>query len=399
MASETVIQKIENRKLLYDFLEKRMNNIYVQSKNQALEERSYFVKSFLLECDWNPKDISPEDKKIYLNKLLSIEPYGKKTTNCNAQILETSEVGFYIVNWNWKKEVITLFLDTISDPTQRFWRAYSFDRADYLDDIIDRLIDSKAFLDRIWLWSSFLESTQKKGEPRGFRFEHDDSYFNSEKKSDKNSEPFTLKFSGSSEISQSLWNLMKKDTDLASQTSLSNVRTKYHLPNSNEEFTIETLYFNGKFTTNGTSFAVHNNLINNVQQEYANKVYQIEKDYIILADANDIGWHISGSPIIFNLSRKKIENIDNFCNVVFSGKPPFKLWGTFNPSSSSDGKNVLAVDLHNGAKLSFEIYPDIILMYLSPGACGNTAVRFFTNFQRYFSCLVDAQDEFGNQLF
>lgn len=400
MARQQGRQDLENREELYTYLEGKMQHSYEQLRDKGeVESGSSFVKSFLLECDWKPQGIGREEEKNYLCDLFSVQAEGKKKKSSDAQIIETNESGFYIVNWTWNDELITLYLDTISDSSRRFWRAYSVSSAHYLDDIINRLIDSKIYLDRTWLWSRLLESTQQESEPRGFRFEHDRSYFEKEKGEHIYSEPFSLKFSGSQRESQLLWELMRQNRELSTQTSLANVRMKYSMPHAREEFTIETLYFNGKFTTNGTSFSAHQALINDVQNLYANKVYQIERDYIILTTADETKWHVTGNPVVFDLSDSQIEDIDTFCRVVFSGKMPFKLWGTPRPTSSGEGRNVLAVDLHNGAKLFFEVYPEIICMYLSAGACGNTAIRFYTNLQRTFSRLVDVQDDSGNQFF
>lgn len=400
MARQQGRQDVENREEMYAYLEGKMQNSYEQLRNKGeVESGTSFVKSFLLECDWKPQQLGRSDEKNYLCDLLSVQAEGKKTKSSDAHVVETNESGFYIVDWRWNDETITLYLDTISDSDRRFWRAYSVSSAQYLDDILNRLIDSKTYLDRTWLWSSLLESTQKESEPRGFRFEHDRSFFRKESNEYTSSEPFSLKFSGSQRESRLLWDLMSRDKELATQTSLANVRMKYSRPHAEEEFTIETLYFNGKFTTNGTSFAAHQTLINKVQNAYANKVYQIERDYIILTTSDEAKWHITGNPIVFDLSNSQIEDVDLFCDVVFSAKMPFKLWGTPRPTSSGEGRSVLAVDLHNGAKLFFEIYPEIICMYLSMGACGNTAIRFYTNLQRTFSRLVDVQDDSGNQFF
>ncbi len=395
-------QDVENRDELYSYLEERMQYSYEQLRDKGeVKNGTSFVKSFLLECDWKPQQLERSDEKNYLSNLLSVEAQGRKKKSSEAHIIETNEFGFYTVNWVWNNETITLYLDTISDQNRRFWRAYSVSSAQYLDDILNRLIDSKTYLDRTWLWSSLLESTQKQSEARGFRFEHDRSFFKKENNENQyvNFEPFSLKFSGSQRESNLLWDLINREKELATQSSLANVRMKHFRHNTREEFSIETLYFNGKFTTNGTSFTAHKNLINKVQNTYAEKVYQIEKDHIILTTSDETKWHITGNPIVFSLSNSQIEDVDLFCDVVFSGKIPFKLWGTPRPTSSGEGRSVFAVDLHNGAKLFFEIYPEIICMYLSMGACGNTAIRFYTNLQRTFSRLVDVQDDYGKQFF
>jgi hypothetical protein len=387
-------QYMSNREELYSVLELSMNRSYEQlRKKRQVEFGNSFVKSFLLECDWKPDELGRENEKNYLCELLSIEPEGKKTKTSIVNICETDETGFYIISWTWNREEITLYLDTISDQNRRFWRAYSISHANSLDEIMNRIIDSKIHIDRIWLWSNLLESIQNNNESKGFRFEHNRSYFQQE----TNFEPFTLKVSGNQEDSKRLWDLMRSNKELSSLSSLANIRIKYSKPSSQEEFSIETLYYYGKFTTNGTSFSAHQTIVNNIQDEYSNKVYQIERDYIISTTENNC--YVDGTPVVFDLSDSRIQDIDFFCDTVFSGKIPFKLWGVPRASPNGQGRDLLAVDLHNGAKIFFEIYPDIICMYLSKGACGNTAIRFYTNLQRNFSQLVEVKDDFGQHLF
>ena len=390
-------QDIESRSELYQYLEKKMQSSYEQLLDKGkVESGSSFVKSFLLECDWQSQSIDREQEKEYLSDLLSIQPEGQKKKQSSANIIETNEAGLYIVNWEWNEQQITLYLDTISDSSRRFWRAYSISTANYLDDILNRLINSKTYLDRTWLWSDLLERTHQKGESKGFRFEHDYSYFDTEQTTD----PFSLKASGDRRLSDLVFQLMRNnDRELASQTSLGNIRMKYMGGSVNDEFAIETLYFNGKFTTNGTSFSSHNSLLEQIQRTYSDKVYQVESEYNISTVSNGENWYVEGEPIVFDLSQKKIQDIDTFCLVLFSGKMPFKLWGVPRETSTGEGRIISCVDLHNGAKIFFEIYPEIICMYLSAGACGNTAIRFYTNLQRTFSRLVDVQDDIGNQLF
>lgn len=400
-------ENIESRDHLYAFLERRMQHSYEQLNNKReVETGSFFVKSFLLECDWNTDGLGRAGEKKYLRDLLSIRAEGRQKKKGNAEITEADESGLYTVDWDWNKEKVTLFIDTISDSKRRFWRAYSVSKATPVDDIISRLIESKKQLDRTWLWSNLLESTQVKSqtegfncEPRGFRFEHNSTFFDKESDGYQPSEPFKLKFSGNREESKTLLDLINKSESLSHQTSLSNVRMKYSKLNSRKDFAIETLYFNGKFTTNGTSFTAHQRLMDDIQNRYSKKVYQIENDYTIVTSANEQEWQVSGKPVVLDLADSQISDIDSFCKVVFSGRSPFMLWGTPREISGGEGRVVHAVDLHVGAKLFFEIYPEIICMYLSAGACGNTAIRFYTNLQKYFSRLVNVQDEFGNQLF
>ena len=62
---------------------------------------------------------------------------------------------------------------------------------------------------------------------------------------------------------------------------------------------------------------------------------------------------------------------------------PFKLWGL--KSKISDGYfKILAIDLHTGNPIDFEIADNMMRVYLFKGNCGNTILRLYTNLQMYY---------------
>jgi hypothetical protein len=387
----TLLQEIDNKKDLFSMLGRAMNGSYEQiSKNQRLEHSNNFVKSFLLESDWKISgEINREQEENYLIDLFSLKPYGRKSKECQALITELSDRGFYKIDWDWDGENISLFLDTVSDSNRRFWKAYSVSKAQPLDDLMNRLIDSKKNIDRNWLWTKLLQDFQSDYEARGFRLEHDRSHFSK----NKNEEQFTLKVIGDKKKSDELLGLLNSNETLQDEITLANIRLKYSRPNQNDQFSIETIYNNGKLTTHGTSIEAHRSIIDRLQTIYLTKVIEIEEKFIIDMECeNETSIQIRGEPIIFDLNRCPINDIDYFCEIIFSGDPPFKLWGIPRISAAGGGRIINAVDFHNGGKIFFEVYEDIICMYLSKGACGNTAIRFFANIQKNYNQLVIAQD-------
>jgi hypothetical protein len=382
---------------LYSYLDTRMNKTYEQLKDSKhVEYGNNYVKSFILECDWDNKNSTLDEEKEYLQNLLTFVPKNKRQKRLDAIIYETAQKGFYIAEWLQKDTKLSLYIDTISDENRRFWRTYSTSKANLIDNTLEKLVNSKPNLDRIWLWSGFLRNIQKQGISRGFRFEHDDSIFKGEESNSYNNDGFNLNFSGSEEETENIFKLISENA--TKNSSLANVELKYVLNESNE-FSLEHLYFNGKFTTRGTSFNAHREILQKLQKKYSEKIQEIEDNYIIKYETSNDNWYLSGEPIIFKLSNCLISDINLFCDKIFSGKPPFRLFGIPRETLSSEGRTVLATDFHNGGKLFFEIYPDIICMYLSSGACGNTAIRFFTNLQRHFSKLVQTDNGYGSSIF
>lgn len=70
--------------------------------------------------------------------------------------------------------------------------------------------------------------------------------------------------------------------------------------------------------------------------------------------------------ITFDLTSTPIQDLDHFCKILFTDyNSTFEIFGIPRVSSNGKGKIVQAVDLTNGIKLYFEIYSDIVCIYLS----------------------------------
>lgn len=106
---------------------------------------------------------------------------------------------------------------------------------------------------------------------------------------------------------------------------------------------------------------------------------------------------IESQPIFFVLQGDKIQDLDQFCSVAFSGNLPFRLWGIPEPILfGENGRIVQAVDLVTGSKMSFEIYPEIICMHPRSECCRSSASRFFANMQQRFNYKIIAEDNDEN---
>jgi hypothetical protein len=53
---------------------------------------------------------------------------------------------------------------------------------------------------------------------------------------------------------------------------------------------------------------------------------------------------------------------------------------------------VSAIDLHVGRRMSFELSPEFMRVYLAPGGCGNSLARLYTNLQHHYNSQVEAID-------
>jgi len=394
MKEKSTIMK--TRRELFDYLEEQMNKTYRQVLGtKRLESESTFVKTFLLEFDWEQSGKNKRDTNLLVDSL-TLPTTSKRKKECKPDISETHEDGFYKVTWNRTKGKIKIYLDTSSDVDRRFWIAYSLSDAAELDVLLDGLSKTQTAFDRVWLWPEYLFKTQEKGEFRGIGLDYDYRQFEKEERKTESTNYFKMQVWGGKETKQILEYIKN---EFPKKTVLSKIRMKYWFnENSEDMFALEDIKYNGKFTTRGTSFSNHQTLVSNVRCEYSKKIKEMENNHIIRWDDNDNTVELKGDPIFFNID-EPIENLEAFCKVVFSGSLPFRLWGVPQKINGNDGLMVPTVDLHTGSNLSFEIFNDLICMYLYPGACGNTIARFFTNLQHYYGCIVKAFDIDGNSVF
>lgn len=395
------LPRISNRRELFDYLEEQMNRSYRQLQGSGkLENESNFIKTFLLEFDWQPNQLRDSEVNFLANSLTIPATKRKNDTPCVPEISRTSEEGFYLVSWQRSRTTPShLYLDTITDLGRRFWIGYSLSEATELDAVMNRLSLSQPAFDRVWLWPDFLRKTQQRGEFRGFGLDYDYRKFEIQGGTTDSTNYFKVQLWGGPETEDALDFFSKQN---ARRTVLSKIRMKYWQDPEERytHFSVEDLKYDGKLTTRGTSFAAHQTLVSDLREQYSEKIREIEENHVIRATGEEFEDGIAGEPIFFNLGEDRIEDLDSFCEVLFSGYLPFRLWGLPEPTLFGDqGRIVSAVDLHNGGRLSFEIYPDVICMYLYHGACGNSAARFFTNLQHTFSQRVTAEDNSGNSIF
>lgn len=86
-----------------------------------------------------------------------------------------------------------------------------------------------------------------------------------------------------------------------------------------------------------------------------------------------------GGPLDFQF-RRDMGDLDSFIPGLFNSTAPFNLWGI--KSEVSDGYfRVLAIDLHAGSPLNFEIAGGMMRVYLGKDSCGNTILRLLANLQ------------------
>lgn len=147
------------------------------------------------------------------------------------------------------------------------------------------------------------------------------------------------------------------------------------------------LYNNGKITNRSRSFIdLHHNikfLLDNYS--YLNKLLE-EKSWLKQEKHNfqSSGYTIKGSPVIIEFEESlDLTVFKNFIYKIFQQRNKnFRLWG--EPLKISEKKyHVYGLDLHLWKEVFLELTPDLFVLILPEGVCGNTINRFITNIQTF----------------
>ena len=196
-----------------------------------------------------------------------------------------------------------------------------------------------------------------------------------------------------------LYRLLKNDEQFQDKVVLSKVRLKeFASPSDEDLFALQDLKYQGKFTTRGTDFGTHVASANFVRQEYEKKILSIENKYALRWRESESGTvALDGYAIHFRPSGFQIP-VDKFCDRVLNGSTPFRLLG-FTQAIGKYSAVSEVVDLHTGGKLSLEIHPDLISVYLPNDVCGNSVARLFTNLQHYLNVRFTVEADNGDRIF
>ncbi len=392
MASSAAARDISTRQQLFDLLQSQMQVTYEGLKEEKrLDFESSLIKTYLFEVDCPDEARSDEGVPLrqFVQRLFS--PLERKGTLVFAA--QKEEEGFFELNLKHRSQAAILYLDTVTDS--RFWLGFSISNATTLDWWIENLSRAQVAFDTVWLWPTFLETVQGRGVPRGFGLDYD------YRKLENDPETTTylkMQLWGGRETDH-LYQLLKNDERFRDKVVLSKIRLKeFSQPYDEQLFALQDLKYQGKFTTRGTDFSTHLATVSFVRESYARQITNIENNYSLHWEEVEGGnVRLEGSAIHFIPHGFEIP-VQSFCEHVLNGTNPFRLIG-FTHMISSFSAYSQVVDLHTGGKLSLEVHPDLITLYLPEGVCGNSVARFYTNLQHFLSTQISVETDNGDQLF
>ena len=379
--------KARTRQEMVQYMDQVMNSTYsALDEKQELELDTSLVKTYLVEAHM-PEDASGSDIESFVNSLSSTKLPRKR----QIRVSQSTDRTLYWLSTTIEREPVTVYLD-VSNP--RFWILHSANRSTSLDWLLDRLIKDQNTLDRGWLWPELLESLSSKGSCRGLSLDYDrrpvpDIDF----ESTESVEYLKLQLWGMQ--ANRVFHVLREAFPEA--TSLSKVKVKHWLSiDTQDEFAIDDIKYDGKITTRGTSFQSHLKLVTTLFRQYANVVRRVESEYALTWTSDSERVALSGQALSFHFSTP-IQYLDKFCEHVFSASLPFRLWGV--PTKLADDfYRIAAVDLHAGCRLGFEVAPEYMRLYLPSNSCGNTIVRLYTNLKHHYDPQMKAVNANGEPI-
>jgi hypothetical protein len=256
------------------------------------------------------------------------------------------------------------YLD-VSD--NRFLVLHTNYRAEETHPFVEKFVTSGKYeFDNAWLSTNSMKRLAESSGNKGYGFQVDyEDYFDRKEDADDITPQDDFRLDTTGAISNKALSLLKLD------------------PLVRREIT-----YDGRFSViKGKSVDDHIVLVDSMKSDYVRQVKEVESRSI---HGNTKSRIIEGAAFDFEFERDVID-WNRYLGIMFNAKSPFRLWG-IKSKVSEKAFRVLAVDMHTGHPVDFEITDHLIRAYLPSGSCGNVILRFFVNLQRYFdseiSCAI-----------
>ena len=361
------------------------------SERQELEPDTSLVKTYLLEA--HLPESAESTKALELAGAVFSEPTLSQANRMT--IHRADEPTLLSIETKIRGEYLVMYVD-FTNP--RYWLLHSMGSSNAVDWMIDKLIATSPKLDRAWLPANFLERISGMGSFRGLNLDYDRRIVPDVDFQSPEAPVEFLKMQLWGNKAGDILRIMREEDAFPHETTLAKVKVKFWLnEESDEEFSLDDIKYNGKVTARGTSFQSHIALITHLYRIYAKQIKKLEDTYSLRSAEDDGRLSLHGAPINFRFDRP-IANLEVFCESIFSCREPFRLWG-IPVRQTENFYRVHAVDLHAGNPFQGEISREFIRLYLPEGSCGNSIVRLYTNLQHHYDSLVRAEDGDGGGIF
>ena len=359
---------IQSRRDLFDTFQHTIEGTYDELvEEQELQPGQTMLKTFIIESN-----ITPEELQERVN------------------ITAAREVDFNL------QEILIQRNDSqhrffIDYDDARFWRVYTLEESEDAKNVISDLVSGvRNGLDYTWMPVEQQRDIMDMGEFRdvGVNYEADEVF--SEDYIDDRLAFGDLRVESSGRGTSTLFEILDKQEELSSFLSLASIGIKREIGSS---FILERVTHKGRFTTSGgDSIQLHLDTVDEITSRYSTLLNRIEEHHRISYESKQHGTGIDGQPLVIALDNE-IEDVREFIDNVITATNPLRLWGAKTQLDTQYWK-VKGIDLHNNDKYTMEISPEWIRLYLDEDACGNTALRIYSNLQRHYdsNATMEVQD-------
>lgn len=361
--------KIQNRKELSQFFESIFKKTYINLKNrQRLEHEDTLPKSYIVEFNTGDKNINKSSEKD--KRKILIETLGEIKEEVGFEIRETDDPSLTYLHTS----AADFFIDSF-DPRFLFFHTLAKSN-DGNRFIFGKLIKAGHHFDCAWLTVQFLEKLANKSA----YVEGWDARFNPIEDLEEVQKPTYLKQRVNVSIDEpNSWQRYENNKEVRFFNELPLDTLRIRSVTEDGFIARARIQSDGKMTGRGTSYQEYLNIAIGVKDDYKKTVLGLENKYSIRFIKDNHGLRISGEPFTIRFS-KEIEKFDDFIDAMFSCTLPFKLFGT--PQKIKENYYVInAIDLHIASKISFEISPTFMRIYLPDNTCGNSIVRIIRSLQ------------------
>lgn len=319
--------------------------------------------------------------KTYILESNESFPAQVNTGGISCEVVDTGLENMKILRARPKSGSTHEFFLDVSD--NRFFVLHTNDKLEDAYRVIETLTkDYHHTFDNTWFYSNMLKRLADKSGNffKGFGVSYSDKFLRSAEDEDSDIEDLNLSISGS--LAEEMQQLIEACSNIKRTIAYNKVRilrgSKHSLVNSVQDDIYNTGYFAVK---RGKSVQDHLQLVDICKDEYSETIDDVENLRIGVKEVKGRTL-VEGKSFDF-VFPNKIENLSLFIEKMFNSAMPFKLWG-LKSKIHDDYFKIMAVDLHTGNPMDFEIANDMMRVYLFKGNCGNTILRLFTNLQMYY---------------
>jgi len=372
------------RRELAQHLEQVMSHAYAQlEERQRLEADTSLVKTYLVEA--HRLRAADHDRTLQLIRATFVaDVLGRRV---DTRVHETQDDRFFNVEFGRRDEQDVLYVDA-SNP--RFWLVHSTAKSNDVDPIIERLVNNTNEFDHVWIPIQLLMRIAQFGSLRGLGLDYDRREVPDVDFEAPNAPVEFLKIQLWGNRAGRVLEILKQEGAFPDATTLSKVKVKYFPDNVPENFCIADIKYDGKVTGRGMSYQSYITLVTNLYRDYQRRIEDYERRFTVTFRSAEDRLSVEGEPLNVRFTQP-LPNLEAFCERVFSGSNPFRLMG-LPIQTGRQNFRVNAIDLHVGRRMSFELSPEFMRVYLAPGGCGNSLARLYTNLQHYYNSQVEAVD-------